>query len=42
MIAGAALTAAFAVGGNLYLIVLGLLLAAASMELFRLAHGGAK
>jgi hypothetical protein len=36
--AAGAITAAMAIGGNVFLIVLGLLLAATSMELFRLAH----
>jgi hypothetical protein len=38
--AAGAITAAIAIGGNVFLIVLGLLLAATSMELFRLAHDG--
>jgi hypothetical protein len=42
VIAAGTITAAMAIGGNVYLIVLGLLLAATSMELLRLAHGGTK
>jgi hypothetical protein len=42
VIAAGTITAALAIGGNVYLIVLGLLLAAMSMELLRLAHGDTK
>jgi hypothetical protein len=42
VIAVGTLAAAMAIGGNVYLIVLGLLLAATSMELLRLAHHGTK
>jgi hypothetical protein len=40
VLAAGTLAAAFAIGGNVYMIVLGLLFAATSMELFRLAHHG--
>jgi len=40
--AAGTLTAAIAIGGNIYLSVLGLLLAATSMELLRLAYGDTK
>jgi len=42
VIAAGTITTAIAIGGNVYLIVLGLLLAATSMELLRLAYGGSK
>jgi hypothetical protein len=42
VIAAGTIAAAMAIGGNVYFIVLGLLLAATSMELLRLAHGGTK
>jgi hypothetical protein len=42
LLAAGALTTAMAIGGNIILIVLGLLLAATSMELFRMAHAGTK
>jgi hypothetical protein len=41
LLAAGAIAASMAIGGNVFLIVLGLLLAATSMELFRLAHDGA-
>jgi len=42
LVAAGIIAAAMAIGGNVYLIVLGLLLAATSMELLRLAHNGTK
>jgi len=42
VMAAGLMAAAMAIGGSVYLIVLGLLLAATSMELLRLAQNGTK